>query len=670
MALPYHQRSDGHVRRPTDEYKFQEMCVDVYSDYYKNQARHFGTRGQKQHGIDILVTDWTHRGGGPFSKVWIQCKHSAKNKLNKDEVLEDIQAAANLARTDTNYSGAYLFILATSAANSAAVHAAVETYAPPTPLPFKIEVHTWDTLCAMVRNSNWLWERYTTLPREDVSESHLVLATLLESELEYALRENRFDDARRIVLRRITPREAVLGIGERRLPYDIWERRPVLRALLLRLYEQAVDSRAALDIRRYEFGLSGMKDASLCLAYLEAARITHELYVPDPNSFFTARPDPFCTILDSLFPQIVELYGSPDDLGCLAVLLVLEATSPLAHRGALQMMCDLVMRFNGTELEAQARVAYGVVRFYYVMRYGWVDPVRHYAAGDGLKHGRKLRLPDVLIDAHFDEQQQIGSIGGQDPLAAPHRWFSSPVSGLKFAVGLDFDDLPKLSKQGSFYKELSRKDDIFRSPYQSTTDTLSRHRVVTAETLYSLSLRDEDFVWRRDYIVQATEYTLARFLGYRSILRAYQQRTGGTNNSCTRQLDVIESLVGSCAVDGKVRIEPGRLWITPLYDAPPSRLVGSDCWQLGTPHPFTLRSSDLKAVQEEARFWPPDDTSYMVLEKFYTTRDHELSLSTLLALHTRSPVLDYEGPERSITRTNMGIGCEYPGAQQPVFGLR
>jgi hypothetical protein len=38
-------------------------------------------------------------------------------------------------------------------------------------------------------------------------------------------------------------------------------------------------------------------------------------------------------------------------------------------------------------------------------------------------------------------------------------------------------------------------------------------------------------------------------------------------------------------------------------------------------------------------------------------------------MHTRSPMLDYEGPERFITRTDMGIGCEYPGPHQPPFGI-
>jgi hypothetical protein len=409
-----------------------------------------------------------------------------------------------------------------------------------------------------------------------------------------------------------------------------------------------------------------MTDASVCLAYLQAARVVHNLYVPDPSGFYPVQPESFEALLNGLADHIVTLKGSPDDLGCLASMLILDATYSSAHEDALKMMAKSVDHARGTDWEAEARVAHAMVRFFYVMRYGWIDPVLQYALGDKVEYAPMLQLGDELLDRPFVWREgDTIRIGNKDPLAAPSRWFSPPIHTLKNLVGLDRAALPKMTAQCGLYSSLPRKDETFR-PYPSTLGVFTNRRVARAETLNSIALCEDERIWRSEYAVLATEHTLVRLLGYRSILRAYQIRTDGINKVCTRQLKAVELIIDSCAAGGETQLSPGRIWIVPVYDNPPLRLVGRDRWVPETAHSFTLTSDALMDTWEDSAHWGRTDLRHVVLDKFYSSHQDELALGMLLALHTASPLLTYDGHSVNIAKM-MGIGCEYPGSPNPAL---
>jgi hypothetical protein len=129
------------IRIPGNETEFEKNCVVLFRELLGDPGtKRVGTRGQKQHGMDIIG----HRDRDPKKIVGIQCKlKTGKSKLTKKEVTDHIQMALAYRPRLSEY-----FIVATSKDDGKllplaqeamlAQHAAGRT--------IHIEIWGWDTL--------------------------------------------------------------------------------------------------------------------------------------------------------------------------------------------------------------------------------------------------------------------------------------------------------------------------------------------------------------------------------------------------------------------------------------------------------------------------------------------------------------------------------------------
>lgn len=56
------------ISAPTDPKEFENLLLDFAAVRYKGNATLLGRQGQKQHGVDVVVTR------GDYSLVCVQCK--------------------------------------------------------------------------------------------------------------------------------------------------------------------------------------------------------------------------------------------------------------------------------------------------------------------------------------------------------------------------------------------------------------------------------------------------------------------------------------------------------------------------------------------------------------------------------------------------------------------
>ena len=61
---------------PEDETAFEELCLDLYRSEFGDRAQLHGRKGQRQHGVDIVVLD---------KDIGIQCKKNGilQNKYSR-----------------------------------------------------------------------------------------------------------------------------------------------------------------------------------------------------------------------------------------------------------------------------------------------------------------------------------------------------------------------------------------------------------------------------------------------------------------------------------------------------------------------------------------------------------------------------------------------------------
>jgi hypothetical protein len=95
------------IRPPANETEFEKNCVVLFSELLRDPGtKRVGTRGQKQHGLDIVGL----RDRDPNQIVGIQCKlKSGRSKLTKKEVRDEIKKAVRYKPLLSEY-----FIVTTS----------------------------------------------------------------------------------------------------------------------------------------------------------------------------------------------------------------------------------------------------------------------------------------------------------------------------------------------------------------------------------------------------------------------------------------------------------------------------------------------------------------------------------------------------------------------------
>lgn len=145
------------IPKPKNEQDFESMCRHIYGIHYKTLAKFFGRRGQKQHGIDIIlckddIEDKEHRIG-------IQCKHVQMLSLDKesgDSVCKEIKKAE-----DGNMPISHL-VIATTLPNDASLTNAVQNLSDKRKDndKFTVSIHFWGDIEGLITDYPSLEKKY------------------------------------------------------------------------------------------------------------------------------------------------------------------------------------------------------------------------------------------------------------------------------------------------------------------------------------------------------------------------------------------------------------------------------------------------------------------------------------------------------------------------------
>jgi hypothetical protein len=403
------------------ESEFEEMCQHIYEEVFFNRgARRNGRRGQLQNGTDILVHDFQtttmdRRGG----MVLVQSKYTESDKPD----FRAAKAAALMARDKVNsddaYRDVYLFIVATSAKNDAKLHDDLKRLKESEQLPFEIQLHPWDKLCSLVKSSDRLWYLYNTDSGEGVPVEYRLQVDLLTNRIVESLKSGLLNDANKAVEGWKYPGyRTSYGHDGLRAPADIWKWSPPLRKALIEVYSAAADSWNCVPLLECELNLNHSHEADRWLSYLLAQRVVGNLRKPSGRFPLVGDMPQFAPLLTTMCDTICKAQGSPDDLGCLALMLIMETSDTEIRDKALGMMLDLVTRAGKTQWDAEARIAHAVVRFFYVSRRGWTLRTQSYALGDSIDDGRWVGMSDALLGTPFSHDSTCSTyIAGVNPLA-------------------------------------------------------------------------------------------------------------------------------------------------------------------------------------------------------------------------------------------------------------
>jgi hypothetical protein len=129
------------IRPPANETEFEKNCVVLFRELLGDpNTKRVGTKGQKQHGLDIVA----HRDRDPKKIVGIQCKlKSGNSKLTKTEAATEIKKALGYKPHISEY-----FIVATSKDDIKLLQFAQEQMLEQTSAgrTIHIEIWGWDTL--------------------------------------------------------------------------------------------------------------------------------------------------------------------------------------------------------------------------------------------------------------------------------------------------------------------------------------------------------------------------------------------------------------------------------------------------------------------------------------------------------------------------------------------
>jgi len=666
VTLP-NSREPRYVRRPAHEDEFEEMCAIIYGVLYNDPgARRNGRRGGRQFGRDVFVTDWSRRHAGQVGKVWIQCKHTTRDEPDIASVKESILDAANHLRSALGRSGAYLFIVATSAPNSAKVNSEVERLKAHSDLPFDVEVQAWDTLCDHIVRHTALWELYNDDPGETLSFDARHSATLMARNLRRLTARLELKQANDLVKRWRRQAIPAYGIADHP-PQEAWQSHPALRAALKELAEAGKDSWNLVNLLRHESRMHEAKSAGALLDYLLAERVVSNLRAPATDFVVQGDRPRFDVVLASNAEDILALDGPPDELGCLALLLILDTDDSELWDAALEMMCQLLTRTHGTAWSLAGRIVHAVVRFFYVMRAGWVRQARVYALGDRVgRNGARIGILDPRLDEAFDHDEALPvRTAAGDPCRPPETNACAvhmAVAGMARWCGVRAEDiLPRMNAQCRLHAMFRPSGRTIHWP--STVWSLSGLRVIDFRTLIGLAEQAECASILDTYGFLATQDSFERLLAYRAVLRAYVNGPVQSMQEHQRLLLAIDGLIERCAtVATGISTKRGQISIAPLYDDPPPVLIESEKFPefgIRRPTKFTVTPETANATIDTFRTWGPFSRQHREVLDRYRQRDDEFIASCLLALSTGTPLVTDDYLRHAIARS-MGIGAEHP----------
>ncbi|MYN18645.1 hypothetical protein GTP81_18000 [Rugamonas sp. FT107W] len=656
------------IRSPFSADAFEDMCVHIYSNLYHSiGAWRYGRNGQRQGGKDIILHDFCH---GPQERrqgmVVIQCKNVSSSDLKFESIKDDILDAAKSALPGRIYEGTYLFVVATTARNNAQLHDAIKKFTENEDLPFNVELHAWDKLCSLIYSDARLRDLYTTPIGGAVPHEFSLQVERTTKTLAQAIQQGRLADAYAEDCRRKNPNYVpAYGTRVSQPPPDIWKRSPPLRRVLIDLYSQAGDAQQLVELRLYEFNLGGMRDAGSCLAYLLSERISQNLRSPHRPLLFKGDAPGYAGLLESMSDVIMSAQGSPDQLACLAMLLIMETDIETLHNGALQMMRELIDRSKNTPWHWAARVAYSAVRYYHVLRRGWTDATRRFAVGDKIGYAQRLGPHDPRLDQPFDGEQaksiKLLSFNPQDPRSSGGFGAYFLVKSLISCCTNETHEFhfPLLQKQCRIYcaDNYRTNESIFSPNHNASFHT---RRVASMETLGQLIANKQIRKTMERFALGTTEYAFERLLGYRAVVRAESKLFECTQSDKAELVEELDWLIAHCRIGHPNQLSERQLTILSVYDNPPSRILQAPQTSALRPAGFTLSPHALAHRAAFISGWPSHDERSESLEQQYRERENDFNLSCLLALHISTPLLLIRYGSM-VHASSMGIGAEGPG---------
>lgn len=668
MTTQANYRDIRYIPPPKSEQDFEHMCVHIYEERY-HSSRLFGRDGQPQQGVDIILNDYRsvldNKHGG---RVFVQCKFTT-TKLNYNKIKLDVLAAKEKVENEIYYKGVYFFILATNAANDKALHDMLQKLQVQEDLPFTIELHSWDKLCSLIQISNRLWYLYNHQPGAGLDPGLRFPVDQLTKGLLRRIRAQDLEGAQKLVQKHLN-QHRLPGHESYQLdvPHESWKHSVELRSALLELYRQASDSRGALPILQHEYGISDMEDVDCLLAYVRADRVTGNLRSSDylfSSSY--ARPR-FGESLQELASRIFSMQGSPDKIGCLALVLIMESNQVDIQDKALEMMSALKERDAGTVWEPLAHVAYAIVRLFYVRRRGWAPASRYYTLGDLIPGSQYYLGPNSpLLGAPFESHGvQPIKIAGRNPFASPEdcngddylvRWFTRLLKN-----DCQKSALPELEAECQVYSFNNYR--FISGMWNEPSSSWSDRRVVGFPTLAIIAKGDNyrNFLARHELLI--TEKTFVRLLGYRAFLKICAERSDAPGEYCEKNLEAIEWFTEACRYRSSIRESgKGSITVMPVYDSPPPRLINlaDPIGPFNDVRAFTLTRDRLYHRRDWMRLsMSPEKISK--LEGRYLNRGDDFSLSCLLALHQHVSMLTFDSLEH-ILASQMGIAAQHPFQQ-------
>ncbi len=140
---------------PADEKKFEELCLDLYRQEFGGSAQLHGRKGQKQHGVDIVIQ---HELANSIVNIGVQCKkREQKNgKITEKELLQEVEKAKNLKPALNK------FILATTCQRDANIQKTAWqlTTEHKKDNLFSVEIHSWDEIKELLDKYLEIYQKY------------------------------------------------------------------------------------------------------------------------------------------------------------------------------------------------------------------------------------------------------------------------------------------------------------------------------------------------------------------------------------------------------------------------------------------------------------------------------------------------------------------------------
>ena len=171
---------------PSNESRFEDLCLDLYTAEFGDKTQKNGRRGQPQQGVDVFVPD---------KDIGIQCKkRDIKRKITEQELEEEVEKAKNFR------PGLKRFILATTCQRDTKIQKTGREISKKHEREglFSVEIHSWEEIKHLFDKHPEVYEKYYV----DVSSQkqvQLLASTLITNSIPNDSRHQELNRIRDII---------------------------------------------------------------------------------------------------------------------------------------------------------------------------------------------------------------------------------------------------------------------------------------------------------------------------------------------------------------------------------------------------------------------------------------------------------------------------------------